>query len=121
MIYGVHYNICYLQLLRPVSGKYDLQVRVHRYRNPTHRRSSGYCCEPYIYSDGRCYKDCRNNILHFCLRAAGTNRNSLQCPFGFESTTSFIGDGQQFGDTIADIDNPILFESVQQDWSVSTV
>ena len=120
MIYGVHYNICYLQLLRPVSGKYDLQVRVHRYRNPTHRRSSSNCCSTYNYSDGRCYEDC-SNILHFCLRAAGTDRDSLQCPFGFESTTSLIGDDQRFGDTIADIDNPILFESVQQDWSVSTV
>ena len=108
-----------------MSGKYDLQVRVHRYRNPTHCRSSGNCCGTYTdyydyYSDGRCDEDCKN-ILFFCLRAAGTDRDSLQCPFGFESTTSPIGDDQQFGDTIAGIENPILFESVQQDWSVSTV
>lgn len=106
----------------PVLGKYDLQVMVHRYRNPTHNyvyNNYRYCCDTYNYSDGLCYGDC-TNILHFCLRPAGTSRGSLICPFGFEYTTSVIGDDVRFEDTIGGIDNPILFESVQQSWSVST-
>lgn len=111
-------------LLGPVQGNYDLHVRVDRYEPPNHPGSRHYCCGTLLYS--RRYHglvcvwthECITTLL-FCLRPVGTSRNNSSCNLGSIHTRSPIGVYWEFGSTIGGIDNPVWFESVEQEWNVS--
>lgn len=101
----------YLQLPLPLNADYELNIRVVRYENPSHRDFHGSCCDIFCHS-------C-DTYLRFCLRPPGHSTNTIggYCPQ--ELLTGEVGgDDITFGNTVGGLSNPLSVSGVGT-WLVS--
>ena len=118
-VHGLHVCIAVLQAL--VQGDYILEIRVHRFQNPTGERFDGRCCDDNRFDN---CSPCENMFL-FCLRPPFFPNTSNNCPLG-SYTTGVVTSGEdpddlQFpidGSPIdTDVPNPLIFSGTE--WPVS--
>lgn len=102
----------YLQLPLPLNADYQLNIRVVRYENPSHRDFHNSCCDPF------CATDCDTH-LRFCLRPPGHSTDTIggYCPHELLAE-EVGGDDIMFGSTAGRLPNPMSVSGVGT-WLVS--
>ena len=114
---GAFYSTGAREIILQIFAGYTLSVRALSYRNRSHRRSNGKCCDG-ISVFGHCLLEC-DNVFTFCLRDSGTRRDddSTNCPLRRYTIGTVIDDDNiDFSDWFG-VPDYILFRGIV--WPVS--